>query len=136
MQYLIFKRSESNKDGLSMMTNDLKQIESLKVLNELVIISELIAFIISVIVGIINSWILTIVFMVTTLIPGLIQRLFTLRLKKTADKWEKANVVYTQKVNDGLSGGSVINLYDSQNAVLQKVVSSARHLEIDRKSVV
>lgn len=135
MQYLIFKRSESNKDGLSMMTNDLKQIESLKVLNELVIISELIAFIISVIVGIINSWILTIVFMVTTLIPGLIQRLFTSRLKKTADKWEKANVVYTQKVNDGLSGGSVINLYDSQNAVLQKVVSSARHLEIALKGM-
>lgn len=135
MQYLIFKRNESNKDGLSMMTNDLKQIESLKILNELEIISELIAFIISVVDGFINSWILTIVFMVTTLIPGLVQKMFTPRLKQTADKWEKNNVVYTQKVNDGLNGGPVINLYDSQKGVLHKVVSSARHLESALKNM-
>lgn len=135
MRYWIFKRSESNKNGLSMMTNDLKQIESLKILNELLIISEAIAFIISFIVGIINSWILTIVFLVTTFIPGLVQKFFTQRLKKASDQWEKENVAYTQNVNDGLNSGLVVNLYDSQNVVLQKVVQSAHRLENALKSL-
>ena len=72
MSYLIEQRSDSQKDGLSLMTNDLKQIETSKTTNELMIIAELVSFLLSVVVGLINSWILTLIFMVTTLIPGLV----------------------------------------------------------------
>lgn len=58
------------------MTNDLKQIETLKITNELMIISEFAAFTISIFVGLINSWLLTIIFVIATVIPGFIQKIF------------------------------------------------------------
>lgn len=79
--YLIEQRNDSQKDGLSLMTNDLKQIETAKTTNELMIILELIAFLLSLAVGIINSWVLTLLFMVATLVPGLIQRTLTKKFK-------------------------------------------------------
>lgn len=53
--YLVNQQADSQKEGLNLMTNDLKQIELLKTTNELMIISELAAFIISIVVGLLNS---------------------------------------------------------------------------------
>lgn len=129
MTYLVKKQSDSQKEGLSLMTNDLKQIETLKVLNELAIISEGVAFVISVVVGLINSWILTLVFMLTTLIPGIVQRLFTKQIQIKSEIWEKDNANYTQTVSDGLNGAQVANLYDVQTPVINRVVSAAKRME-------
>lgn len=63
------------------MTNDLKQIETLKISNELLIITEIFSFVLSLVAGLLNSWFLTIIFMITTLLPGLIQKLFVKRFK-------------------------------------------------------
>lgn len=79
--YLIAQQNDSQKDGLNLMTNDLKQIESQKITNELMIISEIAAFAISIFVGLINSWLLTIIFVIATIIPGFIQK-FSLRIFK------------------------------------------------------
>lgn len=129
MTYLVEKQSDSQKEGLSLMTNDLKQIETLKVLNELAIISEVAAFALSVAVGLINSWILTVVFMLTTLIPGIVQRLFTKQIQAKSEIWEKDNANYTQKVSDGLNGAQVANLYDVQVPVIGRVVLAAKRME-------
>lgn len=81
--YLIAQQNDSQKDGLNLMTNDLKQIETLKITNELMIISEFAAFTISIFVGLINSWLLTIIFVIATVIPGFIQKKFSLKIFKT-----------------------------------------------------
>ena len=129
MSYLIEQRSDSQKDGLSLMTNDLKQIETSKTTNELMIIAELVSFLLSVVVGLINSWILTLIFMVTTLIPGLVQRAFTKTIQAKAKVWETNNVSYTQSVNDGLNGAQTVGLYDAQSSTIVKVVNSAKRME-------
>lgn len=129
MTYLVKQQSESQKEGLSLMTNDLKQIETFKVLNELAIISEIVAFIISIVVGVINSWILTLVFMLTTLIPGVVQRLFTKPIQAKSEIWEKTNANYTQKVSDGLNGAPTASLYDVQVPVIERVVLAAKRME-------
>ncbi|WP_287860589.1 ATP-binding cassette domain-containing protein, partial [Lactobacillus sp.] len=121
--------SDSQKDGLSFMTNDLKQIETAKTSNELMIISELIAFLLSLAVGIINSWVLTMVFMVATLVPGLVQRAFTKKIQDKSEVWEAKNASYTQSVNDGLNGAQTVDLYDAQKPTVLKVVSSAKKME-------
>lgn len=89
MAYLISKNSNLQKDGLNIMTNDLKQIETLKINNELLIINEALAFLLSIVTGLINSWQLTLIFMVTTLLPGLVQKLFTKEIQVKSRKWEK-----------------------------------------------
>ena len=38
------------------MTNDLKQIETLKISNELLIITEIFSFVLSLVAGLLNSW--------------------------------------------------------------------------------
>lgn len=129
IEYLIDQRSDSQKDGLSFMTNDLKQIETAKTSNELMIISELIAFLLSLAVGIINSWVLTMVFMVATLVPGLVQRAFTKKIQDKSEVWEAKNASYTQSVNDGLNGAQTVDLYDAQKPTVLKVVSSAKKME-------
>lgn len=89
INYLVNQQADSQKEGLNLMTNDLKQIELLKTTNELMIISEIAAFIISIVVGLLNSWLLTIIFVITTIIPGLIQKLFVKDIQNKASIWEE-----------------------------------------------
>lgn len=135
MTYLLFKNVGCQKDGLSLMTNDLKQIETLRINNELLIISEFFSFFLSVIVGLINSWLLTIIFIATTLLPGLIQKIFTKSLQKKSEAWESSNANYTQSVSDGLNGTMTINLYNAQFPVLKHIFSSAKKMEISLQSL-
>lgn len=79
--YLVAQQNDSQKDGLNLMTNDLKQIESLKITNELMIISEIAAFAISIFVGLINSWLLTIISLLLQLFLVLFKS-FLLRIFK------------------------------------------------------
>ena len=135
MTYLVAQQATSEKEGLSLMTNDLKQIESLKVTNELVIIEEIAAFLLSIIAGLATSWILTLVFIVTSLIPGIIQGLFTKPMQRKGAAWEQENAEYTQSVNDGLNGAATANLYDAQLPVVKRVVIAAKRLENALKSL-
>lgn len=135
MTYLVAKQSASEKDGLSLMTNDLKQIESLKITNELVIIEELAAFILSIVAGFVTSWILTLVFIVTSVIPGIVQGFFTKPMQKRSAVWEQENAEYTQNVNDGLNGAATANLYDAQLSVVKRVIVAAKRLENALKSL-
>lgn len=80
--YLIYNQKDSQKDGMSLLTNNMKQVETAKIQNELLVIYQGITFIIAVSVGLINSWLLTLIFMVTTLIPGFIQKFFTKNIQE------------------------------------------------------
>ena len=129
ISYLIGQQSDSQKDGLNLMTNDLKQIESLKVANELIIISEAIAFLISLLIGLINSWLLTIIFVVATAIPGCIQKFFVKNLQNKSAIWEAKNASYTQAVSDAINGSTTAMLYDAQIPLISYVVNQAKQME-------
>ena len=135
LSYLVEHSNESKKDSLSLMTNDLKQIETLKTLTELTIISYAIAFLIAFITGLINSWLLTIIFMVTSLVPGLIQRPFTKGIQKKPGIWQNKNAEYTEKVSDGLNGANMAKLYDVQKPVMGRIIASAGQMEGALKSL-
>lgn len=124
INYLVNQQADSQKDGLNLMTNDLKQIELLKTTNELMIISEAAAFIISIVVGLLNSWLLTIIFVITTIIPGLIQKLFVKDIQNKASIWEEKNADYTQAVTDAINGSKTAMLYD-----VSYVIKQAKQME-------
>lgn len=124
--YLIAQQNDSQKDGLNLMTNDLKQIETLKITNELMIISEFAAFTISIFVG---SWLLTIIFVIATVIPGFIQKIFIKDIQNKSAVWEKQNAEYTQATVDAINGSKTAMLYDAQIPVVSYVIKQAREME-------
>lgn len=127
--YLIAQQNDSQKDGLNLMTNDLKQIESLKITNELMIISEITAFAISIFVGLINSWLLTIIFVIATIIPSFIQKFFIKDIQNKSALWEKQNAEYTQATVDAINGSKTAMLYDAQIPVISYVIKQAKQME-------
>lgn len=127
--YLIAQQNDSQKDGLNLMTNDLKQIETLKITNELMIISEFAAFTISIFVGLINSWLLTIIFVIATVIPGFIQKIFIKDIQNKSAVWEKQNAEYTQATVDAINGSKTAMLYDAQISVVSYVINRAKEME-------
>ncbi|QDD70392.1 ABC transporter ATP-binding protein [Lactobacillus amylovorus] len=129
ISYLIEQQSDSQKDGLNLMTNDLKQIESLKISNELMIISEAMAFLISIAVGLFNSWILTLIFVAATAIPGFIQKFFIKNIQEKSAKWEKQNAEYTQAVSDAINGSKTAMFYDVQIPIVSYVINQAKQME-------
>lgn len=131
--YLIYNQKDSQKDGMSLLTNDMKQVETAKIQNELLVIYQGITFVIAVSVGLINSWLLTLIFMVTTLIPGFIQKFFTKNIQEKSKIWEDNNAIYTQKVNDGLNGAKTVALYDVQPVLIKKIINSATNMEVALK---
>lgn len=135
MAYLIEKQDDSQKDGLSLMTNDVKQIETLKITNELMIITEAISFVVAIVVGLLNSWLLTLLFIVTTIVPGIVQKFFTKKIQTKSAIWEKANANYTQKVSDGLDGAATADLYDVQVPIVGRVIVGAKRMEDALKSL-
>lgn len=135
MAYLIEQQDDSQKDGLSLMTNDVKQIETLEILNELTIVTEFMSFVVSVAVGLLNSWILTLLFIVTTIIPGFVQKFFTKQIQSKSEIWEKANASYTQNVSDGLNGAATADLYDVQIPIVGRVVDGAKRMETALKNL-
>ena len=133
--YLIYQQSDSQKDGLNLMTNDLKQIETLKISNELMIISETLAFITSIVIGLINSWSLTIIFVIATVIPGFIQRFFVKNIQKKSAIWEENNANYTQAVSDAINGSKTAMLYDVQIPIVSYVVKQTTKMENSLRSL-
>lgn len=129
ISYIIQQQSDSQKDGLSLMTNDLKQIETSKITNELMIISEALAFAISIIVGLLNSWVLTLIFVIATAIPGFIQKFFIKSIQEKSAEWEKQNAEYTQAVSDAINGSKTAMLYDVQIPVVSYVIKQAKQME-------
>lgn len=129
ISYLIDQQADSQKDGLNLMTNDLKQIESMKITNELLIISEAMAFLISILTGLINSWILTLIFALATIIPGFIQRFFVKGIQRKSAIWESKNADYTQAVSDAINGSKTAMLYDVQLPIVSYVVYQAKQME-------
>ncbi|MBW8450984.1 MULTISPECIES: ATP-binding cassette domain-containing protein [Lactobacillus] len=127
--YLIAQQNDSQKNGLNLMTNDLKQIESLKITNELMIISEIAAFAISILVGLINSWLLTIIFVIATIIPGFIQKFFIKDIQDKSAIWEKQNAEYTQAAVDAINGSKTTMLYGAQIPVISYVTKQAKQME-------
>lgn len=111
------------------MTNDLKQIELLKITNELMIISEIAAFAISILVGLINSWLLTIIFVIATIIPGFIQKFFIKDIQDKSAIWEKQNAEYTQASVDAINVSKTTMLYGAQIPVISYVTKQAKQME-------
>lgn len=127
--YLINEKNKKIKIDNSFMTNDLKQIETNKVQAELEIIYNGIQFLAAVIVAFINSWVLSLVFLIASFMPALFQNIFGKSIEKSSDIWEKENSKYTESVGDTIKGLTIINLYNAQKHFVKRLMRFAKNME-------
>lgn len=79
--YLIYQAKQEQKLDTSFFTNDVKQIETSKILSELDAITNVLQFAAAIIAALFGSIVLTIVYLVVSAIPGLVQRIFTKKIE-------------------------------------------------------
>jgi ATP-binding cassette subfamily C protein len=131
--YLLNVRDKEVVVDSSFMTNDLKQIETNKIFAELDIIYNAIQFLAAVIVAFVNSWLLSLIFLIASFIPAVFQNIFGPKIEQNSTTWEKQNSHYTETVGETIRGLRVINLYDVQNTFCRRLLDSARKMELALK---
>ncbi len=83
LQYLVDQGDPDIKNGLSLMTNDLKQIETNRITAQLDMIYQGLTFIGSLAFALYNSWQMTIIFVVAMAAPAVVQILLVKLLLKS-----------------------------------------------------
>lgn len=129
LHYLVAEGQSDIKSGLSLMTNDLKQIETGRVTAQLDMCYQSILFIGSLSFAFINSWQMTIIFIVASIAPAIVQILTSKLITRKAKIWADANADYTQHVSDSLNGAQAAKLYNVQPTIISRAVSSAQKME-------
>ncbi|MBD5431905.1 MAG: ABC transporter ATP-binding protein [Lactobacillus sp.] len=129
LHYLVAQGKSDIKSGLSLMTNDLKQIETGRVTAQLDMCYQSILFIGSLSFAFINSWQMTIIFIVASIAPAIVQILTSKLITRKAKTWANANADYTQHVSDSLNGAPAAKLYNVQATIISRAIFSAKKME-------
>ena len=150
LRYLVDQGEPDIKSGLSLMTNDLKQIETNRVTAQLDMIFQGLTFLGSITFAFYSSWQMTLVFLFATLAPALVQMITSPIITRKSKIWATTNANYTQNVSDSLNGAQATKLYNvrtnivtraanaaqqMENALKNMTLTQAWALELDRKSV-
>lgn len=127
--YLVFHGASDIKDGLSLMTNDLKQIETNRVEAQIDMIYQAIVFVGSISFAFYNSWQMTLVFLAASIAPAIVQIFTSKLIAKKAAVWTVKNADYTQAVSDSLNGAQSADLYNAQPMVITRAIQAASRME-------
>lgn len=127
--YLVFNGASDIKDGLSLMTNDLKQIETNRVEAQIDMIYQTIVFIGSISFAFYNSWQMTLIFLAASIAPAIVQMFTSKLIAKKAAIWTVKNADYTQAVSDSLNGAQSADLYNAQPMVITRAIKAAGRME-------
>lgn len=117
------------KDGLSLMTNDLKQIETNRVEAQIDMIYQAIVFVGSISFAFYNSWQMTLIFLAASIAPAIVQIFTSKLIAKKAAVWTVKNADYTQAVSDSLNGAQAADLYNAQPMVISWAIKAAGRME-------
>ena len=109
-QLLTQEKAQSTKDNISLMTNDLKQLETKGFINEIVILQNLFLFIAA------SS-------------PLILSKLFSDKIKNTSKVWSQKNSDYLGKLTDYLSGIDTVINYNVQKIIKKDFDKTANDLE-------
>ncbi|TSO26829.1 ABC transporter ATP-binding protein [Lactobacillus sp. LL6] len=129
LMYLVDQGEPDIKNGLSLMTNDLKQIETNRVNAQLDMILQALTFIGAISFAFYSSWQMTIVFIVAMIAPALVQLVTSPIITRKSDIWAEKNAVYTQNVSDSLNGAQSAKLYNVRSNIVTRAAKAAQNME-------
>lgn len=129
LTYLVNQGNPDIKNGLSLMTNDLKQIETNRVNAQLDMILQALSFVGALGYAFYSSWQMTIVFVVAMIAPTLVQLITSPIITKKSKIWADKNAVYTQNVSDSLNGAQSAKLYNVSPNIITRAAKAAQDME-------
>lgn len=129
LTYLVDQGEADIKNGLSLMTNDLKQIETNRINAQLDMILQGLSFIGSLAFAFYSSWQMTIVFIVAMFAPALVQIITSPIITRKSEIWASKNAVYTQNVSDSLNGAQSAKLYNVRTNIVSRAAKAAQDME-------
>lgn len=129
LAYLVDQGEPDIKNGLSLMTNDLKQIETNRVTAQLDMIFQGLSFVGAISFAFYSSWQMTVVFVVAMIAPALVQMITSPIITKKSKVWAERNAVYTQNVSDSLNGAQSAKLYNVSSNIVSRAAKAALDME-------
>ena len=129
LRYLVDQGDPDIKSGLSLMTNDLKQIETNRVTAQLDMIFQGLSFIGAISFAFYSSWQMTLVFVIATIAPAVVQMITSPIITKKSKIWAKTNANYTQHVSDSLNGAQATKLYNVRTNIVTRAANAAQQME-------
>ena len=129
LRYLVDQGEPDIKSGLSLMTNDLKQIETNRITAQLDMIFQGLSFFGAITFALYSSWQMTLVFLIATLAPALVQMLTSPIITRKSKIWATTNANYTQNVSDSLNGAQATKLYNVRTNIVTRAAGAAQAME-------
>lgn len=129
LRYLVDQGDPDVKSGLSLMTNDLKQIETNRITAQLDMIFQGLSFVGAITFAFYSSWQMTLVFLIATLAPALVQMITSPIITRRAEVWAQTNANYTQNVSDSLNGAQAAKLYNVRTNIVTRAANAAQDME-------
>lgn len=120
---------EENSTNLGFLMNDFKLLETNRFEAEIQIMINLYTVVLAFSYALSLNWILTLIFLIGSVLPTVVSSLFQNSIKNASNNWTKANDEYTNEVKHLLSGTEVFNLYNEQQNAVEKNKNSLYKLE-------
>lgn len=126
---ILLKGKTPSKSDRSFLVNDLKQLETARIDTQLSIVYQFFTFINAIIAGLTTSFSLSLVFIITSLVPLAIQPLFNKTITNRSKQWQEENTNYTEKVNELIDSYPVSTLYNAQGSIIKRFKLTAKVME-------
>ena len=111
------------------MTNDLKQIETNRITAQLDMIFLGLSFFGAITFSFYSSWQMTLVFLIATLAPALVQMITSPIITRKSKIWAMTNANYTQNVSDSLNGAQATKLYNVRTNIVTRAAGAVQAME-------
>lgn len=123
-----FNREGSSKH-LSFLTNDLKLFESNYTKSVLLIIDNIFIFVTALIFSLTYDIKMTFIFLVFSIIPGVLPKIFNNTIVKLSEKWTLNNAEYTLKLKESLSGLKTMRVFSTTTFFEERNSNSLTNME-------
>ncbi|QEU48128.1 ABC transporter ATP-binding protein [Schleiferilactobacillus harbinensis] len=131
IQYLVDDAPLTTNSGqsISLMTNDLKLLETNGILNELFILRDMLTFVGALIGAFYLDWFISLAFFIGNLLPMGISSLTQKTISRASQHWSQANAAWTGQLKDFLAGLDTARAYQANGAVKKRTGTLAKTLE-------
>jgi len=123
------KYNDDEKESLSLLTNDLKQLETKGIEAEYNIVNLVFTFTFALIGSFAYDVWITVAFLIGSILAVLIAQLFKNKINIDSNNWRIANASYTNKLKGYLLGMETVKTYQVEDIVIENAATEANKME-------
>ena len=123
------KYNDDEKKNLSLLTNDLKQLESKGIEAEYNIANLVFTFTFALVASFMYDVWIALAFLVGSILAVLIAQIFKNKINLDSNNWRSANASYTNKLKGYLLGMETVKTYQVEDLVIKNASNEANKME-------